>query len=149
MAAQDFRPTGTQTAFSTGIEGAIVRRCDYFLDFTAHTVANGDTLKVMTFPKGCYVLGTTVTTNTASTTSTTMSVGDSGSGTRYSTTLAIDNAAGTVQAPAVYTAHAYTAADYLLLTIAGASPTVGQVTVSVLMVDMSGLTHLATAAPTL
>lgn len=142
MAAQDFR-TGTQTAFSTGVDKVVVRRWDYFLDFTAHTVAQNDTLKVMTLPKGAIVLATMVTVNTAATASTTMSVGDSGSGTRYSSALDITQAAGTEIVATTLTQHGYTAADYILLTIGGASPTVGQVTVSVLVADMSGLTHLA------
>lgn len=147
MATQTLYTTGT-TSFSKG-EISQIWRYDYFLDFTVATVANGDVLKIIALPKGSYVIGTFVTINTASTASTTMSVGDSGSGTRYSTTLDVTQAAGTEIAPTSYTAHAYTAVDYISVTVAGASPTVGQVTISVLVADMSGLTHLAAKVATL
>lgn len=147
MATQTLYTTNTVN-FSKG-ESAHIWRYDYVLDFTVASVTNGDVLKLIALPKGAFVLGTMVTINTAATASTTMSVGDSGSGTRYSTTLDITQAAGTLIAPAVYTGHAYTAADYISVTVAGASPTAGKVTVSALVVDMSGLTHLPAGVATL
>ncbi len=148
MATQTLYTTGT-TNFGTGVEGDIVRRYDYFLDFAVASVTNGDVLKLIALPKGAFVLGVATTINKAATAATTMSIGDSTSGTTYATTLAVTGAAGTIIVPGSYTGKLYTAADYISATVAGASPTVGQITVSVLFADMSGLTHLATQAPTL
>lgn len=135
MATQNLVTTDN-TTFSKG-ESKRPFVVEFYLDFAVTSVGNGDVLKIIALPKGSTVLNTMVTIVKAATASTTMSVGDSGSGTRYSTTLDVTQAAGTLIAPAVYTAHTYAAVDYISVTVAGAAPTVGQVVVTALVVDMN------------
>jgi hypothetical protein len=119
----------------------------YFLDFTVSPAgSSSDTYKLIYIPAGTTVLNVTANVVTACTTSFTFELGDSGSATRYFNTGTATSSTGLI-APNTYTAHTYTAADYILLTCQAATAIVGQLAFTVVFADMNY--RAATAAPTL
>jgi hypothetical protein len=80
--------------------------------------ATGDTIKVFAIPAGTLVLNQVMHVVTPEGAAATLSVGDSGSATRYHSAVSINSTAGTMTASAT-TAKLYSAADYLLLTLGG------------------------------
>lgn len=116
---------------------------EIMLDFASRKLAAAgfaaaDTVKVMGIPKGTLIQNLVTTVVTPEGAAATMSVGDSGSATRYHTTLSINSAAGTQTASAAV-AQLYSADDYLLLTLGGTFANAGTAKVAIVfqMVDVS------------
>lgn len=97
------------------------------------TFASGDVLKISAIPAGWVVLAAGIQIVAAGDTSTTMSLGDTGSATRF---ISAGSSASTAYLSGL-TAHAYTAVDTLEITVGGASVTKGIFYVWALVADMN------------
>lgn len=116
---------------------------EIMLDFSSRKLsaagyAAGDTIKVMGIPKGTLVQNLVTTVVVPEGAALTMSVGDSGSATRFHSALTLNSAAGT-QAASAAVAQLYAADDYLLLTIGGTllNSGTGKVSIVAQVVDVS------------
>lgn len=128
MATWNFWNTAT-TQVGSPVRGPSVWCIQQTLDLTdkggmgfGNTLASGDVVQLATLPPGAVVLAAGINVTTAATASVTLSLGDTGSSTRY--VSAASNATGRTIS---VTPHAYTAQDTLELTIGGASMTAGVV----------------------
>jgi len=116
---------------------------EIMLDFSSRKLsaagyAAGDTIKLMGIPKGTLIQNLVTTVVTPEGSALTMSLGDSGSATRFHSALTLNSAAGT-QAASAAVAQLYAADDYLLATLAGTLTNSGSAKVSVVFqfVDVS------------
>lgn len=95
-------------------------------------LTSGDTVKIIPLAKDAVVLSAGMEVLTAFTASTTLALGDTGSGTRYASATAVTTTGEKVATPSV-SSYNYAAADYIVLTVGGANPTVGKARVWIVL----------------
>ena len=94
---------------------------EFLVDLSARNLssagyASGDTIKLMALPAGSMVTNVHLNVVTVEGAAATVSVGDSGSATRFHSAVSINSVALTASADLI---QLYTAADYILLTLGG------------------------------
>lgn len=126
MANWDLTGGTGSTAYSYDAErivlmDSLVDLSSYGGNLTGDTVASGDVIKLFNIAAGWVVIAAGITVITAGATSLTLSLGDTGSSTRY---ISAGTGSSTGYLSGV-TPHAYTATDTFEITTGGASTTVG------------------------